>query len=199
MHTRFTQDGPVSDGGSDSEPNCQLMDGFAVFVQVLLASIALGSLFIKRHRESPQRPLLIWAMDTSKQALAASLIHFANVLVSSVAGIDAEGNEGRSSNPCVCWGLDTTVGVGILYLFLRGLHYLADVLNIPDTQSGVYGTPPRVFPWFQATLYFYYSVVLCEATGGCLHFLFFHFRNFWRMGFCHPWRQLGTPASRLSL
>ncbi|KAJ1343074.1 hypothetical protein BSLG_002100 [Batrachochytrium salamandrivorans] len=92
-------------------------------------------------------------MDTSKQALAASLIHFANVLVSSVAGIDAEGNEGRSSNPCVWYflnlGLDTTVGVGILYLFLRGLHYLADVLNIPDTQSGVYGTPPRVFPWFK--------------------------------------------------
>ncbi|KAI8926283.1 vacuolar membrane protein-domain-containing protein [Entophlyctis helioformis] len=100
------------------------MDGFAIVVQVLLATIALGSLFIKRWRERPQRPLLVWAMDTSKQALAASMVHFVNVFVSSISGIDAEGREGRSTNPCVWYflnlGLDTTIGVGILYVFLKG-------------------------------------------------------------------------------
>ncbi|KAJ8324677.1 hypothetical protein BDV3_004904 [Batrachochytrium dendrobatidis] len=144
-----------STGDEDAEPelNCQLMDGFAVVVQVLLASIALGSLFIKRHRETPRRPLLIWAMDTSKQALAASMVHFVNVFVSSVAGIDAEGSKNGSTNPCVWYflnlGLDTTIGVGILYIFLKAVHAIADMLQISDTTSGEYGNPPRFMPWFK--------------------------------------------------
>ncbi|OAJ40393.1 hypothetical protein BDEG_24136 [Batrachochytrium dendrobatidis JEL423] len=106
-----------STGDEDAEPelNCQLMDGFAVVVQVLLASIALGSLFIKRHRETPRRPLLIWAMDTSKQALAASMVHFVNVFVSSVAGIDAEGSKNGSTNPCVWYFLNLCMRLQICF------------------------------------------------------------------------------------
>ncbi|KAL2911882.1 hypothetical protein HK105_208665 [Polyrhizophydium stewartii] len=149
----------IPDPNSDHEQlNCQLMDGFAVVVQATLASIALCSLFVKRMREHPRRPLIVWAMDTSKQALAASFVHFANVFVSSVAGIDAEGKEGRSANPCVWYflnlGLDTTIGVGVLYVFLRILHAIADALRITDMESGVYGNPPRFMPWLkQFTLF----------------------------------------------
>jgi hypothetical protein len=150
----------------------------------------------KRHREIPRRPWIIWAFDTSKQALAAFLVHFSNVLISYVAG---ENPEGSSKNPCVwyvsllfylkvrdsyiiypsqvlsqrklaifaCinrWGrkaaleiasnimklsvvkqilLDTTIGVGILYIFLKVLHAVADFLRISDMKSGHYGNPPR--------------------------------------------------------
>ena len=127
---------------------CELMDGFAIVIQMTLALIAFGSLLFKRHRESPQRPLVIWAMDTSKQAFAASLVHFTNVFVS------AEG----TGNPCVWYFLhlllDTTVGVYVLSVFLSILHRLVDYFQIPDMQSGVYGVPPRLSVWLKQFLLF---------------------------------------------
>lgn len=39
---------------------CKLLDSFAIFVQLVLAALAFSTLYIKRQRESPQRPLLIW-------------------------------------------------------------------------------------------------------------------------------------------
>jgi hypothetical protein len=42
------------------ESGCKLLDPFAIFVQLVLAGLAFSTLFIKRQRESPQRPLLIW-------------------------------------------------------------------------------------------------------------------------------------------
>ena len=72
--------------------------GFAIAIQIILATIAFASLLIKRIKEIPQRPFIIWTMDTSKQALSAIIIHFTNVFLS--IGRDKE------SNPCVVYFLN---------------------------------------------------------------------------------------------
>jgi hypothetical protein len=97
---------------------CHLVDGFAIVVQVLMAILAFSSLLYKRHIEDPKRPILIWALDTSKQAIAASLVHISNIGLSIVSSWLGH----REGNPCVWYflnlALDTTVGVYLLYLFI---------------------------------------------------------------------------------
>ncbi|KAJ3317295.1 hypothetical protein HDV06_001717 [Boothiomyces sp. JEL0866] len=126
------------------DKKCELIDSFAILVQILMASLALASLLYKRSIETPQRPMLIWAMDTAKQAIAASLIHFANILLSYITSVLPQ----QSTNPCVWYflnlALDTTVGVYILYIFLSGIHSVAEYFNIKDIEMGHYGHPPRV-------------------------------------------------------
>ncbi|KAL3893825.1 MAG: hypothetical protein SGCHY_005616 [Lobulomycetales sp.] len=130
--------------------NACAADSFAVIVQGFMAVAALASLFYKRHRESPQRPLLIWTLDTSKQAIAASMIHFLNILVSYVSQSSSDA-PGSSSNPCVFYFLnillDTTVGVGLLYIFLKLLHRIAVFYRVTEIESGVYGDPVSINAW----------------------------------------------------
>jgi hypothetical protein len=42
------------------DEGCKLLDSFAILVQLTLASSALMTLFYKRSRERPQRPVLVW-------------------------------------------------------------------------------------------------------------------------------------------
>ncbi|KAJ3089785.1 hypothetical protein HK102_005512 [Quaeritorhiza haematococci] len=136
--------------------HCELMDGFAIYVQIVLGCIALSSLIVKRSREHPKRPVVIWAFDTSKQAIAASMVHFTNVFLSYISGKSADGSD--TTNPCVWYFLnillDTTVGVGILYMFLRILHFIAEHIGIRDIRSGEYGNPPSLYSWFKQLLIF---------------------------------------------
>jgi LytS/YehU family sensor histidine kinase len=49
--------------GTPSHPDdegCKLLDSFAILVQITLASTALLTLFYKRSRETPQRPVSVW-------------------------------------------------------------------------------------------------------------------------------------------
>ncbi|KAJ3223530.1 hypothetical protein HK099_001008 [Clydaea vesicula] len=181
--SKITQPTPISQiltSETPSAPNtpevltCQLMDSFAVIVQVFMASIALSSLIcidfflkkfmkiinrhvVKRQREIPKRPLLIWTLDTSKQALAACMIHFANIAISSISsyisGEELDGEGKGVANPCVWYFLnillDTTIGVGILYFFLKMFHAIAEYYNVQDIKSGVYGNPPRIKAWLK--------------------------------------------------
>ncbi|KAI5791960.1 vacuolar membrane protein-domain-containing protein [Geopyxis carbonaria] len=66
----------------DSSARCDLLGGFALFVQGALGALALLVLIWKRSREHPQRPLLVWFMDVSKQVIGAVLVHIANLLLS---------------------------------------------------------------------------------------------------------------------
>lgn len=42
------------------DEGCKLLDSFAILVQITLASSALVTLFYKRSRERPQRPVSVW-------------------------------------------------------------------------------------------------------------------------------------------
>ncbi|KAK9763140.1 hypothetical protein K7432_010459 [Basidiobolus ranarum] len=76
--------------------NCELMDGFAVFIQSLLALMAVSSLLIKRQQEKPRRPGWVWAFDVSKQSAGAALVHMLNLCISYMSSSDSP-----VDNPCV--------------------------------------------------------------------------------------------------
>ena len=144
------------------ENTCKLMGGFAILVQISMATMALLSLLYKRHIETPKRPILIWTMDTSKQAIAASLVHFTNVFVSEFAQLLGGGES--SNNPCVWYflnlALDTTIGVYILYLVLSATNYVCvKILGLTDIDSGHYGEPPKLYAWFKQLIIFLFSWV----------------------------------------
>jgi hypothetical protein len=49
---------------------CELLSGKETYaIQLLLGVIAFGTLWYKRQVERPRRPLQIWSMDVSKQAI----------------------------------------------------------------------------------------------------------------------------------
>ena len=118
---------------------CQLLDSFAVAIQGILALVAFSSLLYKRQKEIPRRPLLIWLMDTSKQALGASMIHLLNILFS----LDAE------VNPCGQYILnillDTTIGVYILLIIHSYLYIFVN--RYWTISSGYYGDSPQFKIW----------------------------------------------------
>ncbi|KAJ9648716.1 hypothetical protein H2201_004687 [Coniosporium apollinis] len=168
--------GGPKDGDDVPDAECHLLGPFAIFVQGALGILALLSLVWKRHRERPRRPLKIWGFDVSKQVFGSVLLHLANLFMSmlSSGGFDvaakakeaaASVQEGQSKtpNPCSFYllnlAIDTTIGIPILVLLLRLLHYgfsLTPLANPPESiQSGNYGRPPRVTWWLkQSIIYF---------------------------------------------
>lgn len=63
----------------DEQSGCKLLDSFAIFVQLVLATLAFSTLIIKRQRELPQRPLLIWYAYTYNCTL--TLVYSNNITV----------------------------------------------------------------------------------------------------------------------
>jgi len=55
-------------------------DFFTVFVQILLAFLALMSLWFKRQRETPKRKFRTWFLDCSKQGVGACYAHVMNMV-----------------------------------------------------------------------------------------------------------------------
>ncbi|PWW77398.1 hypothetical protein C7212DRAFT_350753 [Tuber magnatum] len=157
----------MEDGGSDESGRCELLGPFALFVQGALGALALLSLVWKRARESPQRPMLIWWFDVSKQVVGSVLVHIANILLSMLSsgtfttdpipkslGVAApafaqllrrqvEGDEPDfyHPNPCSFYllnlAIDTTVGIVILIYLLHLLHALFLLSPIPVFRTGI--------------------------------------------------------------
>ena len=131
---------------------CELLGPFAILVQSTLGALAILSLFYKRHIEKPRRPLQIWLFDVSKQLFGAFVVHFLNIAMSSDPDL------GRSTSPCTWYFLnvllDTTVGVGVLWVVLRTLDSVCILGNLTGTKSGVYGSPPKWSWWLkQSAIY----------------------------------------------
>lgn len=106
----------------------------------------IASLLFKRYREKPRRPWRIWLFDVSKQVVGQMFVHGVNVLISGVV------SHHTSANACVSYFLniliDTTLGVGLLYLILQLLdELLTNKMQLQGFKSGIYGTPPRVSFW----------------------------------------------------
>ena len=71
----------ADDDGSDGV--CMVYDRedpFTVAVQILLALLALLSLWFKRLQEVPRRTFATWSLDISKQALGACYAHVLNMV-----------------------------------------------------------------------------------------------------------------------
>ncbi|KAG1538779.1 hypothetical protein G6F51_009551 [Rhizopus arrhizus] len=144
------------------------MDTFGIIVQLCLAAAAFSTLIFKRQREKPQRPLRIWGFDVSKQLAGGIIVHFLNVVAAVFFGVNPE--EGVKSNPCAWYFLnilvDTTLGVGIIWLILTGFKYAILKLGWTGFQSGVYGDPPfteQLKKWAKQLTVYIISLILMKV------------------------------------
>ncbi|KAG7399071.1 hypothetical protein PHYBOEH_009761 [Phytophthora boehmeriae] len=141
-------------GDGDSE-ECKLLSGdFAVLVQLLLGLIALSVLIIKRLREVPRRPLMVWGFDASKQMIGASFAHVANLLIAIMLySYEEQQKESHATvDQCalyfVNFTLDTTLGVFLNYVLLSAVVLLALKFHWTSLQTpGDYGIPIRIRTW----------------------------------------------------
>ncbi|KAM8884482.1 transmembrane protein 110, like [Synchiropus picturatus] len=123
--------------------NGALMDRFGVLIQGLLAIIAFSTLMLKRFREPAgiRRPWRIWLFDTSKQAIGALFIHFANVFLSTLTKED----------PCSLYLmnflLDATLGMLVIWIAVKLLSKLIECKQWMLLTFGEYGDPPRAAAW----------------------------------------------------
>lgn len=115
-------------------PECSLIsDTFDYAMQMLLFVVCMGSLLLKWHMEVPQRKLLVFFMDLSKQMVAAVLYHFLNM----VQAILLDMKPSTDADPCawywVTFMLDCTVGLVLTLCFVKLTERLFNY------DSGMYG------------------------------------------------------------
>lgn len=120
-----------------------LTDRFGVLIQGLLAIVAFSTLMLKRFREPVgiRRPWRIWFFDTSKQAIGALFIHFANVFLSTLTKED----------PCSLYLmnflLDATLGMLVIWLAVKLVSKLVEYKEWTLLMFGEYGDPPQAAAW----------------------------------------------------
>ncbi|XP_059182162.1 transmembrane protein 110, like [Centropristis striata] len=123
--------------------NGALTDRFGVLIQGLLAVVAFSTLMLKRFREPAgiRRPWRIWFFDTSKQAIGALFIHFANVFLSTLTKED----------PCSLYLmnflLDATLGMLVIWLAVKLVSRLVEHKQWTLLMFGEYGDPPQAAAW----------------------------------------------------
>ncbi|XP_029901564.1 transmembrane protein 110, like [Myripristis murdjan] len=123
--------------------NGALTDRFGVLIQGLLAIVAFSTLMLKRFREPVgiRRPWRIWFFDTSKQAIGALFIHFANVFLSTLTKED----------PCSLYLmnflLDATLGMLVIWLGVKVVSKLVEYKQWTLLTFGEYGDPPQAAAW----------------------------------------------------
>uniref|UniRef100_A0A3B3Z810 Uncharacterized protein n=1 Tax=Periophthalmus magnuspinnatus TaxID=409849 RepID=A0A3B3Z810_9GOBI len=119
--------------------NGALTDRFGVLIQGLLGIVAFSTLMLKRFRI--RRPWRIWFYDTSKQAIGALFIHFANVFLSTFTKED----------PCSLYLmnflLDATLGMLVIWLALKLVSRLVEYKQWTLLILGEYGDPPQAAAW----------------------------------------------------
>jgi STIMATE family len=135
----------IPDNDEQADRNCRLLGPFAIFVQLIMGVLVVGTLVLKRQREKPKRPWKIWMLDISKQMLGQLFVHILNVLLSWLGSRASEGE----NNPCSLYflniAIDTTIGVLFIYYCMKFLtHYFTDVLGWPGFVSGQYSSTPSV-------------------------------------------------------
>ncbi|ORX47144.1 hypothetical protein DM01DRAFT_307983 [Hesseltinella vesiculosa] len=148
---------------------CELLDDFAIGVQLFLGSMVILALVIKRQVEHPRRPFTIWYLDVSKQCICAGIVHLVNVQCSYLARSwyvhEQRMPSNGTDNVCV-WYLasvfwDTTLGLGLLYAWLKILTtILIHGFHLPVPRD--YGDPP--FFWHQLSRWGQQTIVFLLAA-----------------------------------
>lgn len=112
------------------DEQCNLLDDFGQFIQVVCGLVAFSVLIVKRHRERPRRPFVIWLMDVSKQAVSGLAAHFIGMITAELLA-----EHTTEVSPCswylIAFVTDVTLGVGCALLFLKTWIWIGRVGNIP--------------------------------------------------------------------
>lgn len=121
---------------------CTIMgDAFSYTIQLLLFFICMGSLLLKWHLEVPQRRLLVFFLDISKQLVSAGLFHFINLVFAVVAPSLVHSLTDQCAWYWVNLMFDNTFGLFITYLLVRGSE------RVFNYQSGMYGEGKTQIDW----------------------------------------------------
>ncbi|KAJ8261762.1 hypothetical protein GJAV_G00158120 [Gymnothorax javanicus] len=148
---------------SDPSHGCDngaLMDGFGVLIQGLLAVVAFSTLMLKRYREPAaiRRPWRIWFYDTSKQAIGALFIHFANVFLSTLTKED----------PCSLYLmnflLDATMGMLVIWVGVKVVSCVVECKRLTLLTFGEYGDPPLAVAWLSQCAVYLLIMVLEKSV-----------------------------------
>ncbi|KAM3842283.1 store-operated calcium entry regulator STIMATE-like [Diretmus argenteus] len=133
----------ITDANPRGCDNGALTDSLGVLMQGLLAVVAFSTLMLKRFREPVgiRRPWRIWFFDTSKQAIGALFIHFANVFLSTLTKED----------PCSLYLmnflLDATLGMLVIWVAVKVVSRLVEHKQWTLLTFGEYGDPPQAAAW----------------------------------------------------
>lgn len=182
----------MADDGFEGEKPCRLLDGvIALLAQGCLLLLVISALLLKRHRERPQRPLLVWALDVGKQGFSALACHFANLTISLLASMDQQ-HASQCAFYWVVYNVDQAVGttttilihkifVRIAKLVGRNKKTPADKVHGQTdrswtvfeavSQCGVYGHPPSLRRWVIQVSEWVTAVLLARSVSGSFDLL----------------------------
>uniref|UniRef100_A0A3Q3WIT5 Uncharacterized protein n=1 Tax=Mola mola TaxID=94237 RepID=A0A3Q3WIT5_MOLML len=120
--------------------NGALTDRFGVLIQGLLAIVAFSTLMCEYQQPDGSLALPPF-YDTSKQAIGALFIHFANVFLSTLTEQD----------PCSLYLmnflLDATLGMLVIWLAVKLVSKLVEYKQWTLLVFGEYGDPPQAAAW----------------------------------------------------
>lgn len=132
---------------------CKLLSGgFAYAVQAGLAAICLSTLLVKRWRESPRRPWLVWGFDLSKQIFSSGLQHFANIMFGVLFANSSRSGASECAWYFVLYVITSTAAVFVVTLGMRLQARLVVRYNLRILRTGEYGSPPNWRPWLAQLL-----------------------------------------------
>jgi len=143
-----------NDNNANNEQVCLVFDAedsFTSFVQILLAIMALASLYIKRQQEVPRRRFETWFLDVSKQGIGAVYAHVLNMAIAKILANNVRGDR-TLDDECAWYAInyiiDTTLGLVLSILCLQLLDIIAECGHCPLLASrGVYSGPYRYCTW----------------------------------------------------
>jgi len=153
----------------DEEGYCKVYDTddfFTAFVQILLALIALFSLFVKRQNEVPRRAFMTWWLDVSKQGFGAVYVHCLNMATASIISHNVRGDvelEDQCAWYAINYFFDTTVGLFLSLVFLQYALGEAKRRNIESLMhSGVYDGPDGMKHWWHQLIFWVVILSICK-------------------------------------
>uniref|UniRef100_A0A493TAC7 Transmembrane protein 110 n=1 Tax=Anas platyrhynchos platyrhynchos TaxID=8840 RepID=A0A493TAC7_ANAPP len=117
-------------------------------------------LAVKRFKEPKEerRPWRIWFYDTSKQAIGALFIHFANIFLSDLTEED----------PCslylINFILDATLGMLLIWLGVKVVSWIVQHQKYTYLVFGEYGDPPQAAAWIGQCI-LYLLIMVFEKTA----------------------------------
>lgn len=126
-------------------------DFFTSFVQLLLAIIALASLYVKRQSEHPRRKFKTWFLDVSKQSIGAVYAHILNMIIAAIIADNVRGSfelDDQCAWYAINYTVDSTLGLILSILFLRLVDIVANKRDWTHLQnSGVYHGKEAISHW----------------------------------------------------
>ena len=135
----------------EEEEECKLISGaFGLAVQGTLLACCFAVLFIKRWRESPRRPWLIWFFDLSKQAFSSGLQHGANLLFG--VSLARDGRASQCGWYFVLYVITSTAAILVVAAAMAAVNYLVVRYQCLLLRTGEYGSPPSWRTWLAQLL-----------------------------------------------